>query len=42
MTENDIDIPSIMGVPSTYCMRSVLANKMYLAQLNFIESNNVN
>lgn len=42
MTENDIDMPSIMGAPSTYCMRSVFANKIYFDQVNFVESNRVN
>ena len=40
--ENDIVIPSRSGVPSKYCIRFVFANKIYLAQSNFIDKRAVN
>lgn len=42
MIENDIVIPSSSGVPSIYCIKLVLANKMYFAQSNFMDKSAVN
>jgi len=39
--ENGIVIPSTIGVPSTYCMRSVFANSMYFAHVNFMDNRTV-
>ena len=39
VTEKAMVIPFTIGVPSKYCIRSVLANKIYFAQENFNASN---
>ena len=42
ITEKVNVIPSTIGVPSKYCIKSVFANKMYFAQSNFIDNKVVN